>query len=65
MKRKATLIIGYGIVGHNLAQEIKNLEPDVFDKYKMECNTKRDIKYDIAFICVDTPLLSNYQLDIT
>ena len=65
MDRKATLIIGYGIVGHNLAQEIKNLEPDVFDKYKMECNTKRDIKYDIAFICVDTPLLSNYQLDIT
>jgi len=59
------LIIGYGIVGHNLAQEIKNLQPDIFDKYKIENNTKQDIQYNIAFICVDTPLLPNYQLDIT
>lgn len=57
------LIVGYGVVGHNLAQEIKNLKPDIFDKYKIKYNTKRDIKYDISFICVDTPLLSNYQLD--
>lgn len=59
------LIIGYGIVGHNLAQEIKNLEPDIYDKYKIESNTKKDIKYDLAFVCVDTPLLPDYQLDIT
>lgn len=59
------LIIGFGIVGHNLAQEIKTLEPDIYDKYKIESNTKKDIKYDLAFICVDTPLLPDYQLDIT
>ena len=59
------LIIGYGIVGHNLAQEIKNLEPDIYDKYKIESNTKKDIKYDLAFVCVDTPLLPDYQLNIT
>lgn len=57
------LIIGYGIVGHNLAKEIKNLNPDIYDKYKLENNTKKDIKYDIAFICVDTPLLEDYTLD--
>ncbi len=59
------LIIGYGIVGHNLAQEIKTLEPDIYDKYKIESNTKKDVKYDLAFVCVDTPLLPDYQLDIT
>lgn len=58
------LIIGYGVVGHNLAQEIKNLEPDIYDKYKIESNTKQNIKYDIAFICVDTPLINN-ELDIS
>jgi UDPglucose 6-dehydrogenase len=58
------LIIGYGIVGHNLAQEIRNLEPDIYDKYKIKNNTKQDIKYDIAFICVDTPLINN-ELDIS
>ena len=51
------LIIGYGVVGHNLAEEISVLEPDIYDKYKVEFNTKRDIKYDFAFICVDTPYI--------
>ena len=30
------LIIGYGIVGHNLASELANLEPYIYDKYKTE-----------------------------
>ena len=50
------LIIGYGVVGHNLYKELEKLHPDIYDKYKTEYNTKRDIKYDFAFICVDTPL---------
>lgn len=50
------LIIGYGVVGHNLAKEIGVLNPDVVDKYKPEYTTKQNDKhYDIAFICVDTP----------
>lgn len=61
---KNVLIIGYGIVGHNLHEELKNLNPYIFDKYKKENNTKKDIKYDLAFICVDTPLTENYDLDI-
>ena len=59
-----TLIIGYGTVGHNLHKEIAQLIPDIYDKYKVECNTKKDIKYDIAFICVDTPIQEDYTLDI-
>lgn len=61
---KNVLIVGYGIVGHNLSKEISNLKPDIYDKYKTESNTKKDIKYDFAFICVDTPLMEDYSLDI-
>lgn len=61
---KKVLIVGYGVVGHNLSEEIKAVRPDIFDKYKVECNTKKDGKYDITFICVDTPLLEDYSLDI-
>ena len=64
MKDKV-LIVGYGIVGHNLAEEIKKVEPDIYDKYKTEFNTKKEQKYDITFICVDTPLTENNDLDIT
>ena len=58
------LIIGYGTVGHNLANELKDLNPDIVDKYKSEVNTIKDVKYDLGFICVDTPLKNN-ELDIT
>lgn len=53
------LIVGYGVVGHNLAEELCGLKPDIYDKYKTEFNTKRDIKYDFCFICVDTPYIDN------
>lgn len=64
------LIIGFGIVGHNLYNELYALQPDVFDKYPKTdswsiSNTKRDIKYDIAFICVDTPYTDDDPCDIT
>ena len=54
------LIIGYGVVGGNLYAELskgKNLNIDIVDKYKPECNTttRGNKKYDIAFVCVDTP----------
>lgn len=61
---KSILIIGYGIVGHNLAKELEAVKPDIVDKYKPEVNSIQDIKYDIGFICVDTPLKDN-KLDIT
>lgn len=61
---KSVLIIGYGIVGHNLAEEIKDLNLDIIDKYKPELNKYGRSNYDIGFICVDTPLKEN-MLDIT
>ena len=65
MTSAKTLIVGYGTVGHNLAKELKNLNPDIYDIKLTEYNTKKDIKYDFAFICVDTPLMENYDLDLT
>ena len=61
---KNVLIVGYGTVGHNLAEELKYLKPDIYDKYK-GINTKREIDYDLCFICVDTPLQYDYSLDVT
>lgn len=61
---KKVLIVGFGVVGRNLSEEIKSLKPDIYDKYKKEYNSKKSIKYDIAFICVDTPLIENNNLYI-
>lgn len=72
------LIVGYGTVGQNLHKELSALSPIIYDKYK-ERYTKRPcdyvlrdgtlvyspVAYDIAFICVDTPLDQNNRLDIT
>lgn len=61
-----TLIVGYGMVGHNLYRELEKLQPDVYDKYKTESNTKDpNIKYDIAFICTDTPYNENGVCDLS
>ena len=61
---KSVLIIGYGIVGHNLEKELNDLKPDIVDKYKPQFNTMKPIHYDIGFICVDTPL-NNGELNIS
>ena len=59
------LIIGYGVVGKNLEKELADLKPDIVDKYKDGITTMRDINYDIGFVCVDTPLNDNGEVDIT
>ena len=61
---KNVLIVGYGVVGHNLAKELSKLNPDIYDKFKTEYNTKRNnICYDFAFICVDTPFLNEDNIN--
>lgn len=55
------LIIGYGVVGHNLERDIKKLNPDIVDIYK---NVEKHFsKHHIGFVCVDTPIIDNYDLD--
>ncbi len=60
------LIVGYGIVGKMLGKEFVPLCPDIYDKYVPENNRRRDIQYDLAFICVDTPFVDeNNPCDTT
>lgn len=60
------LIVGYGIVGKNLHKELNGLDIDIYDKFKPEFNTKKEGKYDIAIICVDTPYIGqNNVCDIS
>ncbi len=60
----SSLIIGYGVVGKNLHEELKALDSDVYDKFKTEVSTKKDQRYDFGFVCVDTPLV-NGKVDTT
>lgn len=52
------LIVGFGNVGMNLFSEYSPLDIDIYDKFKTELNTKKDKKYKVAIICVDTPYVS-------
>ena len=67
---KDILTIGYGTVGKNVYKAISSLHPYVYDKYNyVEVDgkwTSKSHHYDIAFICVDTPLCENkLDLDIS
>lgn len=60
------IIVGHGVVGSNLEAELSKLNPDVRDKYKSGTEHNRFThgkKYDIAFICVDTPLTGTEDCD--
>lgn len=63
MMNKTMLIVGYGNIGTKLAKEYAILNPDIYDPYKGFLN-KKSIKYDFAFICVDTPL-KNGKCDLS
>ena len=65
METPKILIIGYGVVGHNLYNELQSLNPDVYDKYTRMISGNAEAKHDIAFICVDTPYTEDNPCDIT
>ena len=49
------LIIGVGTVGGNLSRELAVLQPQLYDKYKNIDTRQGGVRYDAAFVCVDTP----------
>ena len=59
---KSVLIVGCGNIGSKIYEEYKKLEPDRFDP-KKGLFEKKDIKYDFAFICVDTPMNEDGSCD--
>ena len=68
MDKPSVLIIGFGTVGHNLYKELWTndgpLNVNIYDKYK-GLNNRGLNQYDLAFICVDTPLNEENCLDKT
>lgn len=61
---KNVLIIGYGVVGTNLHKELDRLNVEIYDKYK-EIDTRTKNHYDLAFVCVDTPLTEETDNDVS
>lgn len=53
------MIVGHGVTGRNLEKEILILSPDIADiKYEGVFKKHEYDAYDIIFICVDTPYVS-------
>ena len=61
---KKVLIVGMGNVGKNLSEELKKLNPAHYDPFK-GIYDKENIKYDFAFICVDTPMNKDGSADMS
>ena len=59
------LIIGVGTVGGNLAKELAVLKPHLYDKYKCIDTRQDGLRYDAAFVCVDTPMTEESACDIS
>ena len=57
------LIIGYGVVGKRVENEIISLSPDIIYKYNPNINRISQLSleegYDLAFVCVNTPFLDD------
>ena len=58
------LIVGMGNIGSKLYKEYFKLKPDGYDPFK-GIDSKRNIKYDIAFIAVDTPKNDDGACDLS
>ena len=61
---KSVLIVGVGNIGSRLYEEYRRLSPDRYDPVK-GYDEKRDIRYDFAFIAVDTPMNMDGSCDLS
>lgn len=61
---KSVIIVGVGNIGSRLYEEYRRLSPDRYDPMK-GYDEKRDIRYDFAFIAVDTPMEADGSCDLS
>lgn len=61
---KNILIVGYGNIGSRLYKEYAKLKPDRYDPHK-GLFEKKEIRYDVAFIAVDTPMNADGSCDLS
>ena len=67
MDKPNVLVVGIGVVGINVVRSLISdyrisggkLGVYPYDKYKEDFQTKDDVHYDLAIICVDTPQTDN------
>ena len=65
MTKYKIAIIGYGVVGRNVAERLSPLSPDIYDKYRRFISGwDNKQEYDFAFICVDTPLKNDGSMTL-
>ena len=57
------LIVGYGNIGKHICDEFKALNPDIYDPHIDAYNTPKAMRYDFAFICVQTDGLPDGSCD--
>ena len=60
---KNVLIVGVGNIGSRLYKEYRLLDPDRYDPGKGYYE-RRDLRYDFAFIAVDTPMEKDGSCDL-
>ena len=73
MTKPNVLVIGLGVVGTNVTRSLlsgptikdSNLGVYIYDKYNENFQTKDDVHYDVAFVCVNTPATKDSICDIT
>ena len=61
---KSVIIVGVGNIGSRLYAEYQRLKPDRYDPVQ-GYNEKQPIRYDLAFIAVDTPMKDDGTCDIS
>ncbi len=60
---KNVLIIGYGVVGKNLAKELEPIDYEIRDINIPEYNNSTNKTYRVAFVCVPTEMLPDGSVD--
>lgn len=58
------IIVGYGNVGKNLHKELAKLNLDIYDPF-LGYTKKHFAEYDLAFVCVDTPMMKDGRCDLS
>ncbi|MCL1866785.1 MAG: hypothetical protein FWF82_05190, partial [Oscillospiraceae bacterium] len=59
------LIAGYGVIGKYQYNELKSLNPDIYDKYIPEYTSAINNRYKVAFVCVPTEMSADGSADIS
>jgi UDPglucose 6-dehydrogenase len=61
----SVLVMGYGVVGKALMAELSVLKPAVYDPKYAEYEVMPPGRFDVAFLCVQTPMCADGSADVS